>query len=241
MHWLFLRGLGREKRHWHPFLELFQKRVPEDTIIAIDLPGTGEFSSIHSPKRIDEISEFIKNKIPSTDKINIVAISLGAMVAMDLSLKINSGLNGLFLINCSTRLNPFYERLQPSAIIYLLKAGILPSPNQREKTILDLVCNHHESRRDLLQHWIEIQDSAPVSLPDIVSQLIAAAKYKPEVKKLRELPGVSITSRKDRMVSFKCSVKLSAATGWPLRINESAGHDLPADDPEWLIEQLLLS
>jgi hypothetical protein len=38
------------------------------------------------------------------------------------------------------------------------------------------------------------------------------------------------------MVSYQCSEYLAAKYRWPLVLHNSAGHDLPIDDPAWLIE-----
>jgi hypothetical protein len=40
-HWLFVRGLSREARHWLPFPELFERDVAGARVHLLDLPGAG--------------------------------------------------------------------------------------------------------------------------------------------------------------------------------------------------------
>ena len=47
--WILLRGLTREAAHWGAFAEGFAQAVPGDDVLALDLPGNGEFHHLASP------------------------------------------------------------------------------------------------------------------------------------------------------------------------------------------------
>jgi predicted alpha/beta hydrolase family esterase len=74
-------------------------------------------------------------------------------------------------------------------------------------------------------------------MPNTLRQLAAAGafrigKFKPT------LPILILASTKDRMVNVKCSRTIAKA--WKAEIIEhpTAGHDLSADDPEWIVTKL---
>ena len=50
---------------------------------------------------------------------------------------------------------------------------------------------------------------------------------------------LGLLERLDRLVSPRCSQRLAAAWKVPLALHPSAGHDLPLDDPDWLLAQLV--
>ena len=43
----------------------------------------------------------------------------------------------------------------------------------------------------------------------------------------------------DRLVHPTCTQKIATAWGVPIRMHPDAGHDLPVDDPEWVLDKLL--
>src|SRR4051812_33518924 len=85
--WILLRGLAREKEHWGPFVEQIQAAFPGDEVLAIDLPGVGEFATESSPQTISEIFAFVRAqcvaRAKSQAQFKLLAMSLGGMVAME--------------------------------------------------------------------------------------------------------------------------------------------------------------
>ncbi|MGB1477517.1 MAG: alpha/beta fold hydrolase, partial [Marinobacter salsuginis] len=47
-----------------------------------------------------------------------------------------------------------------------------------------------------------------------------------------------LASRGDRIVHWRCSAALEERWQWTMKLHPDAGHDLPLDDPEWIIQQL---
>ena len=46
------------------------------------------------------------------------------------------------------------------------------------------------------------------------------------------------TSRQGQLVASQCSQSIAGVWGCPLRWHPTAGHDLPLDDPQWVIDQI---
>ncbi|MED5468220.1 MAG: alpha/beta hydrolase, partial [Pseudomonadota bacterium] len=69
------------------------------------------------------------------------------------------------------------------------------------------------------------------------NQLQAAARFQP----LPERPmadALLLASKGDRIVHWHCSAELERRWCWTLRLHPDAGHDLPLDEPGWIIQQM---
>jgi predicted alpha/beta hydrolase family esterase len=75
-----------------------------------------------------------------------------------------------------------------------------------------------------------------VSRGNTLRQLLAAARYRcddpPAVRTLL------LASTRDALVDWRCSHAIAQAWDCPLREHPRAGHDLPLDDPGWVIDQV---
>jgi hypothetical protein len=69
-----------------------------------------------------------------------------------------------------------------------------------------------------------------------VRQLYAASRFRAPAS--LPLPTLALGTRGDRFVDPRCTERLAAHFGLPVRWHDTAGHDLPADAPEWVIEQV---
>jgi pimeloyl-ACP methyl ester carboxylesterase len=81
----------------------------------------------------------------------------------------------------------------------------------------------------------DIQRDSPVSSRTVGAQLKAASQFVPPNVSQRTL---IVSSGQDRLVSPRCSRDLASFLGAPVREHAEAGHDLPLDDPAWLLEQI---
>jgi hypothetical protein len=59
-HWILLRGLARESRHWGAFILQLQATFPDAKITLLDLPGTGCYYQDSSPNSISEITHQVR-------------------------------------------------------------------------------------------------------------------------------------------------------------------------------------
>ena len=246
--WLLLRGLTRENRHWGDFLDQLQLAMPADQIIALDLPGNGRLNLQHSPMRIQDMVEHCRAQLATQNiapPYNILAMSMGAMVAVAWSENYPQEVTAQVLINTSMRpFSPFYQRLLPANYGQLLKLSLLgTTPEAWERTVLQLTSNrsgdHHDDAHhdNILPHWLAYRHENPVSRSNAVRQLIAAARFHAPLAK-PPVPTMLLASERDHLVSVKCSKTLASHWQCDLRVHDRAGHDLPLDDGTWVIGQL---
>ena len=109
--WLLLRGLTREAGHWGDFPCQLQAALPEARILAIDLPGNGTLHRQASPSTIPAMVAACRAELATrgvAGPVHLVAMSLGAMVAIAWAQRHPGELAGMVLINTSVwPLNPF--------------------------------------------------------------------------------------------------------------------------------------
>jgi len=239
--WVLLRGLTRERRHWGDFPEILKRAFCDTEVYAIDLPGNGSLNAQESPMRVTEMAESCRRQlrdVGAAPPYNVVAMSLGAMVAIAWATRNPEDISGCVLINTSLRsLSPFHHRLRPQN--YLKLASLLMpgcDPRFRESVILQITSNLPTSP-EKLSEWSAYARENPVSSRNALRQLLAAVRYVPP--SVKPLPPVLILcSARDQLVDPRCSKTL--ATRWNSAFAEhlSAGHDLPLDDAPWVAEQI---
>lgn len=239
--WVLLRGLAREKHHTDHFIQKLQAASPDSEVIAIDLPGAGDYYRLSSPVSMEGIAEFVHSQLPpkKKDKRYVVAISLGGMVAIELARLHPQTIDGLVIINSSFKnVSSLFERLQPEALWYIFKAIFAKTSKGREREVLNMVSNHPQ-RNEWVEPWALIAQQRPVSPFNFLKQLIAAATYDLPLQK-PQVPIYVLTSEGDRMVNPKCSKTIAEQWQLPLAVHPTAGHEIYIDDPDWVIQQLFL-
>lgn len=237
MNWLLLRGLARQSEHWGDFPTRLANGFPGDGVFTLDLPGTGYRFAETSPDSIPAIRQSLQayaDELPSP--LILVGLSLGGMVAMDWASHQPDGIAGVVAINSSSGWSPLWHRLQPGQWGSVLKLLADPRADRREAAILSLTSNLSHPP-GLLDHWCELQQHTPVSHLTALRQILAAARYRPPATPPL-MPALLLVSRADRMVSSRCSGKLARLWNCDLVEHPWAGHDLPLDDPDWVLQRL---
>ncbi len=237
-----MRGLVRERGHWGSYLEQLQAELPEHKIIAPNIPGTGDLYKLPSETSIEATFEYvrksIKEQIPEDTKVDLVAISLGGMVATAWIQKYPEDFNRIVLMNTSYRgLTPFYKRMAASTFLKLLKTRFVKSNQEREEMIYSIVSNS-EPDEALISHWVELANKHPVSTPNAIKQLSAASVYKPDLNKKPDLPILLLAGEKDKLCWVGCSHAISKHWGFPLKIHPQAGHEIHHDATEWVFDHI---
>jgi pimeloyl-ACP methyl ester carboxylesterase len=238
--WILLRGLTRESGHWGAFIEQFQQALPQAQVLPLDLPGNGRLHRQNSPWRVADMVAHCRAELARRNvapPYHLLAMSLGAMVAVDWSHSHPHELAAQVLINTSMRpFNPFYQRLLPANYAALLRLAVFnASPEEWERTVLRLTCNH--AGVEALPQWLKMRQDHPVSSANALRQLVAAARFRAP-QTLPSLPTLLLASEHDRLVSSACSKALARRWQCELRVHPSAGHDLAQDDGPWLAAQV---
>lgn len=240
--WAFLRGLTRESAHWGDFPARFEAALPGARVHLIDLPGNGLRHRERSPVTVAAMVADARlqcQRLGLTGPVHLLALSLGAMLATQWLHSAPQDIASAVLVNTSMRpFSPLHHRLQPHNLPTLLRlvAG-RPSPDAAERLIWRMTSAQPQVDETVLATWVAARRQRPVQAANALRQLLAAARFQaPAQAPLR--PVLVLTSRGDRLVSSRCSEALARAWACALARHPDAGHDLPLDDPAWVIEQV---
>lgn len=239
-HWVLLRGLSREQRHWGEFLRQLERAAPQRQFHCIDLPGTGDNFQDVSPGSVAGIRSHLQTQyreLGVTGPIGIIGLSLGGMLALDW-MAVSGEVAAVVVINTSCRQCPLRQRLTLRALILALKILLSRDEERREQLVLQMVSRRHSNNREMIKRWASIQRDRPVTWDTVRRQLKAAAAFDLPDSHF-DTPGLVLFSRADQMVSFHCSEYIAGFYGWLSRAHDSAGHDIPLDDPRWVVEKII--
>jgi len=241
--WVLLRGLTREARHWAGLPERLRAAGLGDAFVFADLPGNGAHCRVRAPLDVDAMVDFVRADLARRGCIppfQLLAMSLGAMVAVRWAQRAPGEVDRLVLVNTSIR--PYCttrERLRPSAWADVIRAARRWRDRRRaEAAIHRLTCNRGDLRDTDIAVWIAIYRSAPVTRANALRQLFAAARFTAE-REAPACPTLVLASRRDALVDPACSTQLAKAWGVALAEHPWAGHDLPHDDPDWLAQAIV--
>ncbi len=239
--WVLLRGLTRETGHWGDFPALLRAQRPQCRVVAIDLPGNGRLHGERSPTRIEANVGHCRAQLRSMSiegPVHLLAMSMGAMVAVEWAARHPDELAGCVLVNTSLRpFSPWFHRLRPANYVALLGLALWPQPGRRrERTVLRLTSRHHVDDDTVIDAWTALRRVHPVSAANALRQLLAAARYRAPAQ-APAVPMLVLTSARDGLVDSRCSQRLAARWGIDIHMHPTAGHDLPLDDGTWLATQ----
>lgn len=240
--WVLLRGLAREVAHWGDFPARLAAAQPAARVVALDLPGTGRWHAGRSPHRVAGIADHLRaqsDQLGLGAPLRLVGLSLGGMVAAQWAFDAWTQVSHLAVINTSMRpLGRLHERLRPACWAGLLPVVWARDAAAAERRVLHWTSADAAAHEPVLRDWTAVRAARPVSAANTVRQLAAAARF--------TLPAVRPSARTlvlasggDRLVDPVCSRRLAARWQAPLEWHPTAGHDLPLDEPDWLVERLV--
>ena len=233
---ILLRGLAREAGHWGNFPAALATQTNVD-VSCLDLPGFGSEWRRTSPWSIGDISGDVQQRFlgsaRSSEPTLLIALSLGAMVALDWAVKYPAGICGLVLINSSARNTaPFWRRIQPRAWPNVTQA-ILQGPTARERTIARMTTTRAHSHQ---QNFVDLLQKQPANRRNAFRQMIAASRF--QIRTPPRCPALVLVGLGDALVHPACGIALSQLLRADLEKHPTAGHDLPMDDPEWVVDKV---
>jgi pimeloyl-ACP methyl ester carboxylesterase len=179
----------------------------------------------------------LRLKNANIDSVDIVAISLGGMLAVDWATSFSREVNSLVLINSSNaQFSPFYKRLNWRIYPHLLSAVWSTTSIERQTKILQLTSSFPLKHQQVLDSWLKWAEQCPVSLKNAYLQLKAAAGFRAPNKPQQAM--LILNSRRDKLVDASCSKELARRWQADFKQHPTAGHDLPLDAPLWTVKQI---
>jgi pimeloyl-ACP methyl ester carboxylesterase len=238
--WILLRGLARERRHWRHFPAAMRREIPGIRIITLDLPGTGEYRTMPSPLNVIDMAEHCRAELLRygvAPPYRLLAMSMGGMVATAWAERHPAEIDACILINTSFGMfSPLHQRLRPRAWPALLRLLLLWRAEHREEIIFKLTSNLAAPPGRLLDEWLVIRQSRPVSAMNALCQLVAAARFRAPVA--IPVATLILASERDGLVHSRCSKEIARRWNCPIAIHPAAGHDLPLDDCAWVASEI---
>lgn len=240
--WLLLRGLAREERHWGAFPQMLEEQAPPLKTHFLELPGVGKKANQEAFANIEDYTNQLRDEWLELKKENeggwgVMAISMGGMIGMDWCKRFPHDMEALILINSSAgNLSPPHHRFSPKATGTVLKLFFREDYEEREEAILSLTTNMLKITNDIIKKNAEFSKDSPISRASFLKQMFAASRFKvPNDLKARLL---ILAAKKDRLASYKCSQAIARHFNEKIYLHKEAGHDLPLDDPQWIIDHI---
>ncbi|MEZ4273310.1 MAG: alpha/beta hydrolase [Myxococcota bacterium] len=238
-HWLLIRGLVREQRHWYEFPEIFSHHFPDTQLSMLDLPGVGTEHQRSAPLNIGAyVEDFRRRWLGMRDDAawGLLTISLGSMIGLRWSADYPDDFKRHVVINTSAmNLGLPWQRFRPSVLPGLARSAFAGDSIQREELILQAT-SRRPCKAGIAERSASFARDAPVKRGAALRQLLAASLFC--VPKNIPVPTFVLCSTLDPMVNVICSRKLAAMQRWPIAEHPWAGHDLPLDDPQWVCEKM---
>jgi pimeloyl-ACP methyl ester carboxylesterase len=235
-----MRGLSRARGHWGGFADDFRAAFPDAAIELPDLPGTGERRAVRAPPTIAGALDSVRGGITSDRPVWLLGVSMGSMVAYEWMRRHPAEIAGAVLINTSLGgLSHPWLRLRPFAAVRLLRAALVTDPRAREQRLFDLTSTRPDLAGVTVPAWAELARQHPARRINVARQLLAAARYRAGPLPPSAPALLLLTSHGDRLVDPACSRALARAVpGATLHEHPTAGHDLPLDDPAWVLDAI---
>lgn len=237
--WIFLRGLTRGAFHWLGFEQKFKQHFSLQQVFTPDLAGNGLLNKEMSNTDIDQAVEQIRSQIPEeilkTKKLGLFTISMGGMIGTRWAEIYPEEVSHLILVNSSfSSLSPFYRRLRIHNYPQLISNFITTTPQKMEKFILSTTSNFEDKWKPHFTEIVQFHEGHPVSIANFIRQLKMAGQTNFYSKPQAEV--LILTAANDRLVHTSCSQDIANCWKVDIEVHPTAGHDLPLDAPEWILE-----
>lgn len=241
--WVLLRGLTREAGHWGQFpLQMVQGlRATQGSVrvLTLDLAGNGARCRERSATDIGTMVEDLREQLRQAGvegPVHVLALSLGGMVAAEWAQRYPAELAAAVLVSTSMKpFSPFFRRLRPTNYLTLVSMSLARfAARWRERHVLQLTSQLMCHSEEVLDAWVALHRRHPVSGPNVLRQLWAAMNYRASRARPR-VPMLLLCGQGDMLVDWRCSQAVSRGWGLPLRMHTRAGHDIPLDDPDWVV------
>jgi pimeloyl-ACP methyl ester carboxylesterase len=225
---VLIHGLGSCGDDW-PFQ--LPPLTPRYSVLTLDLPGHGESSLPRGPVRAAGLARAVVDLLDALDmaKANLVGLSLGGVVALQVALDWPTRLRSLVLVNSFARLRqPPGGALRGLVRIALLAAGPMSWGGKWVASGLFPLPGQRPLREVAAQRIASNSRSAYLRMIGALFRYDARGRL-PEVR----APTLVVAGARDETVPL--SAKTELARGIPgarLEVIEGSGHATPIDAPE---------
>jgi len=237
---LLIRGLSRETRHWAEFPDRLRESEFVGNLTLLDLPGNGQHHKLKAPLKISEYTDFLRTEWLKSRTIGcsgIIGISLGGMVALDWASRFSDFQQAVIINSSSSSHTGIQQRLRIKSLTAILGILFSPAIANRERKILELTVNNQKIASNYSKRWGILGAQFPLRRINLLRQLFAAGRFVPDP--VHDCRLLFVRSSGDRLVDPHCTAFLHQILGGKLVTHDSAGHDIPLEDPQWLIEQIV--
>ena len=233
--WVILRGLVRGRIHWKGFDQLIKDKWQLENVFTPELPGNGYLAEQWTPATMEGAVKSLREqcRLPANTAIGILGISLGGMIATRWAQLYPDEISHLVVGNSSSKLSPFYKRLRPQNYLRILKLLTNTDAEHIERFIFEVTTTAKEKWPIYLPENIDFHKKHPTQIKNFITQLrLAGMTDFRDVPKMQKLV---LVSRNDTLVDSSCSEIIANKWNCPIRYNDTAGHDLSFDDPNWIV------
>ena len=240
---VLVQGLGLSSHFWFDIpRRLAAHAEAPRRVVVLDNRGTGDSDVPRGPYRMAAMADDVAAVIAAAgcEKVVVVGISMGGMIAQHVALRHPRKVAGLVLLATSPGL-PHGRLPGPLALALLLSAPFARRPPWVLERIL-LSSKHLPRARELLADWPRAFELNRVTGRGFVSQLAAAALHSTGARlpSLR-CPAVVVTGSDDIVVPPENSrIMAGLIPGAILEILPDVGHGIPILD-EAVVERALAS
>jgi pimeloyl-ACP methyl ester carboxylesterase len=241
-HWLFVRGLSREARHWLPFPERFEHDVPGARVHLLDLPGAGTEWRRRAPLSVGGVMRDVRRRWLRLRDAHpgpwaILGISLGGMVVLRWIGEHADDFERAVVINTSAAdLSPPWGRMRLGVMPGIARAIRTDDAVAREREVLRATTRIFEGHDALAVQWAAYHRDQPITRRNVLLQLAAAARFRspPSV----HVPLLVLAAAYDPLARAACGRRIADKYHSRFELHPTAGHDLPLDDPGWVTERV---
>ncbi len=199
----------------------------------LDLPGFGTERHRRSPGALKPIVFDLRRRWLALDPRpeRVLGLSMGGMAALEWASRFPDDFAQVVAINASSADSRLRRRFRLRAAVRLARGATRMDPVGRELDVLRATSVLHRGNVELARRWSVFPPPRP---EDVLAQIWAASGFRTP-RDLRT-PTLFVAGGRDRLVDPSCSERMARRLQAPLHIHPDAGHDLPLDAPEWLVE-----
>ena len=217
----------------------------EQEVITFDNRGVGSTSG-QTPKTIEAMADDAARFIATihSEPVDILALSMGGMVAQELALRHPHLIHKLILVGTGPRGGKGISKVTGTTMMSILKAALTKSDPKEF-----IFFNRNQTGRAAAKAFLARLDlrtkdrDAEVSIPAFRAQLKAISvfgKSEPKVLGAIDMPTLVINGDNDIMVPTALSFELAAAIpGAELEIYPDSGHGSLFQNPELFVARVL--